>query len=167
MCPTTVGSTSALVYITASMPFLEQDYNGQQFTLDAARAADNHTGQPDAVILTYTLTYFPNRVKDFSSSFPDYRYTTSLNYYDLCRDGNKIYLIDGMEGIMTAEGDHVMLLDQGLPVSEIRIKSGKETKTIYTWGDDFNIKPEEIRNDGIPVSKIMLRKDYEALLNAQ
>lgn len=167
MCSTTVGSTSALVYITASMPFLEQDYNGQQFTLDAARAADNHTGQPDAVILTYTLTYFPNRVKDFASSFPDYRYTTSLNGYDLCRDGNKIYLIDGMEGIMTAEGDHVMLLDQGLPVSEIRIKSGKETKTIYTWGDDFNIKPEEIRNDGISFSKIMLRKDYEALLNAQ
>lgn len=167
MCSTTVGSTSALVYVLVSMPFLEQDYNGQQFTLDAAKAPNNHTDQPEAVILTYTLTYFPNRVKDFASHFPDYRYTTSLNGYDLCRDGNNIYLIDGMEGVMTADGDHLMLLDQGLPVSEIRIKSGKDTKTIYTWGSDFDIKPEGLTENGLPLSKIMLRKDYEAWQNTQ
>lgn len=161
MCTTTVGSTSALVYITASFPFLEQHYNGQQFDVEAATDADNHTGQPDAVILTYTLSYFPNQVKDFASRMPDYRYTTSLNGYDLCRDGNNIYLIDGMEGVTTADGDHLMLLDQGLPVSEIRIKSGKNTKTIYTWGSDFHIKPEGLTENGLPLSKFMLRKDYE------
>lgn len=167
MCTTTVGSTSALVYITASYPFLEQHYNGHQLNMEITSDEDNHTGRPDAVILTYTLTYFPNQVKDFSSRMPNYRYTTSLNDFDLCRDGNNIYLIDGTEGVTTADGDHLMLLDQGLPVSEIRIKAGKNSKVIYTWGDDFNIKPEGLTESGLPLSKIMLRKDYEALLNAQ
>ena len=167
MCTTTVGSTNALVYITASFPFLEQHYNGQQFDVEIASAADNHTGQPEAVILTYTLSYFPNQVEDFANQFPDYRYITSLNDFDLCRDGSRIYLIDGMEGVTTTDGVHLMLIDQGLPVSEIRIKSGKESKIIYTWGDEFDIKPEALTENGLPVSKIMLRKDYEAWQNAQ
>ena len=167
MCTTTVGSTSALVYVLASMPFLEQDYNGHHFDIEVANDADNHTGQPDAVILTYTLTYFPNRVKDYPSRMLDYSYTTGLNGYDLCRDGQNIYLISDMEGVTTADGDHVMLLDQGQPVSEIRIKSGKVTQTIYTWGDYFDIKPEGLTDNGLPLSKIMLRKDYEAWQNAQ
>lgn len=167
MCTTTVGSTNALVYITASFPFLEQHYNGQQFDVEIASAADNHTGQPEAVILTYMLSYFPNQVEDFANQFPDYRYITSLNDFDLCRDGSRIYLIDGMEGVTTTDGVHLMLIDQGLPVSEIRIKSGKESKIIYTWGDEFDIKPEALTENGLPVSKIMLRKDYEVWQNAQ
>lgn len=83
MCSTTIGSTSALVYITASFPFLEQHYNGYQLDMQIAGAAENHTGQPEAVILTYTLSYFPNQAKDFASRMPDYRYTTSLTDYDL------------------------------------------------------------------------------------
>ena len=169
MCATTVGSTSALVYITASFPFLEQHYNGTHFLVTAAANDENHTGQPDAVILTYSLSYYPHQAKKQMSNFPDpdYRYTASLNGYDLCRDGSNIYLIDSTEGVTTADGDHLMLIDQGLPVSEIRIKSGKDVKVIYTWGDAFDIKPEEIDASGIPASNIMLRKDYEALQNTQ
>lgn len=167
MCATTIGSTNALVYITASFPFLEQYYNGHQLEMEIARDAANHTGYPEAVILTYTMSYFPNQAKDFPNQFPDYRYTTSLTDFELCRDGNNIYLVDGMEGITTTDGDHLMLLDQGLPVSEIRVKAGKYGEVIYTWGDGFNIKPEELTENGLPLSNIMLRKDYEALQNTQ
>lgn len=170
MSTVTIHSTSALVSVTASMPFLEQHYNGQGFEMEMARADENHTGQPEAVILTYTLSYFSNQAKDWLSRSPhmsDHRYTTGLNGYDLCRDGTNIYLIDGMEGVTTADGSHLMLLDMGLPVSEIRIKSGKDTKVVYTWGDEFDIHPDAPAGDGYPYSNIMLRKDYEALQNSQ
>lgn len=169
MSATTVGSTSALVYVTASFPFLKQHYNGQQLLVEVDSRDDNPTDQPNAVILTYTLTYFPYQVDDWldMAPNPDFRYTFSLTDYELCRDGNHIYLVDEMKGVTTADGEHLMLIDQGAPVSEIRIKSGKDVKTIYTWGDDFDIKPEEIDASGLPTSKIMLRKDYEAWQNAQ
>ena len=169
MSSTTVGSTSALVYITASFPFLKQYYNGQQLLVEADSRDDNPTGQPDAVILTYTLTYYPNQVDDWLAMEPDpdFRYTFSLTDYELCRDGNHIYLVDGMEGVTIADGEHLMLINPGRPVSEIRIKAGKDIKVIYTWGDDFDIHPEETDASGLAASKIILRKDYEALQNAQ
>ena len=169
MSTTTVGSTSALVYVTASFPFLKQHYNGQQLLVEVDSRDDNPTGQPNAVILTYTLTYFPHQVDDWRDTSPDsdFRYTLGLTDYELCRDSNHIYLVDSIEGITTTAGEHLMLIDPGSPVSEIRIKSGQDVKVIYTWGDDFDIKPEEIDASGLPSSNIMLRKDYEALQNPQ
>lgn len=162
MSTTNISSTSALVSVTATVPFRAQYFNGQQFELETASEADNHTGQPEAVILTYTLHYFPHQLQQHLGE-----HTTPLAGYRLCHDGNNIYLIDGMEGVTTADGTTVMLLDPGLPVSEIRIKSGKDSKVIYTWGDTFDIKTENLTESGYPVSKIMLRKDYESMQNAQ
>ena len=138
---TTIRGTNPYVNIIASFPFLEQHFNGQRLELQPATGQNNHTGQPDAVILTYTLNYFPYQAQDWinrdptpSSSLPvtafkspgqetqpvsptgsDYRHTTGMNSFDLCHDGYNIYLVDGMEGIITADGDHLMLLDTGLP----------------------------------------------------
>lgn len=72
-----------------------------------------------------------------------------------------------MEGVNAADGTHLMLLDTGLPVSEIRIKSGDHGTVIYKWGDEFNIYPEQTSETDLPQCRIMLRKDYEALLNVQ
>ncbi len=160
MSTANISSTSALVSVAATVPFRAQYFNGQSFELETVTDADNHTGQPEAVILTYTLHYFPYQLEQHLGE-----HTTPLAGYRLCHDGSSIYLIDGMEGVTTTDGDHLMLLDPGLPVSEIRIRSGKDVKTIYTWGDDFDIKPEDHSESGYPVSNIMLRKDYEAMLN--
>ena len=193
MYTTTINGTNPLVSIIASFPFLEQHFNGQRFDLQPATGQNNHTGQPEAVILTYTLNYFPYQAKDWinrdptpSSNLPVtafkspgqetrpvsptesyYHHTTGLNSFDLCHDGYNIYLIDGMEGIMLPDGDHLMLLDQGLPISEIRVQCSDDIRVIYTWGDSFHLSTPEVHANGIPASKIMLRKDYEALLNAQ
>lgn len=162
MSTVTISSTSALVSVSATVPFRAQYFNGQQFELETATDSDNHTGQPEAVILTYTLHYFPHQLQGHLGE-----HITPLAGYRLCHDGGNIYLIDGMEGVTTADGSHLMLLDMGLPVSEIRIKSGKDTKVVYTWGDEFDIHPDAPAGDGYPYSNIMLRKDYEALQNSQ
>lgn len=167
MSTTAISSTSALVSVTATVPFRSQFFDGQHFELETARDADNHTGQPEAVILTYTLFYFPHQLKHHVSPMPDEKHTTPLAGYRLCHDDGKLYLIDGKEGLVLPDGNHLLLLDPGLPVSEIRIKAGRDSKVIYTWGDTFEIKPEELTEHNLPISKIMLRKDYEALQNAQ
>lgn len=162
MSTATISSTSALVSVSATVPFRAQYFNGQSFELETATDADNHTGQPEAVILTYTLHYFPHQLKQHLGT-----HTTPLAGYRLCHDNGNIYLIDGKEGVILPDGDQLLLLDPGLPVSEIRIKSGKDSKVIYSWGDTFEIKTEDLTESGYPVSKIMLRKDYEAMQNAQ
>ena len=193
MYTATINGTNPYVSIIASFPFLEQHFNGQRFDLQPATDHNNHTGQPDAVILTYTLNYFPYQAQDWinrdptpSSTLPvtafkvsgqvthpvsptesSYRYTTGLNSFDLCHDGYSIYLIDGMDAVTLADNSHLLLLDTGLPVSEIRVQCNDDVRVIYTWGDSFHLSTPEVHANGIPASKIMLRKDYEALQNAQ
>lgn len=166
MSTATISSTSALVSVSATVPFRAQYFNGQQFELETASDADNHTGQPEAVILTYTLFYFPHQLKHHGGLMP-YEHTTPLAGYRLCHDKGRIYLIGSQEGVTTEDGTTLLLLDPGLPVSEIRIKSGKDSKVIYTWGDTIDIKTEALTEPGYPVSNIMLRKDYEAQQNPQ
>ena len=193
MYTTAINGTNPYVSIIASFPFLKQHFNGQRLDLQPATGQNNHTGQPDAVILTYTLNYLPYQAQDWidrdptpSSSLPvtafkssgqvtqpvspteaDSRYTTGLNSFDLCHDGYNIYLVDGMDSVTLTDDSHLILLDTGLPVSEIRVQCKDDVKVIYTWGDSFHLSTPEIHANGIPASKIMLRKDYEAWQNTQ
>lgn len=163
---TRIHSASPYVSITMSANFLAQDYVGHSLDI---RSADemgvNRTGQPNAVILTYTLEYYPRQAKNSASHLPDYTFTTGLTSYELCHDGSYIYMVDGMEGVTPSDGKHLMLLDTGSPVSEIRVRAGSEEKTIYAWGDELNLYPKALSENGLPTSRIMLRKDYEAWLN--
>lgn len=157
---------SPFVSITMSGNFLAQDYVGHSLNiLVADESGVNHTGQPDAVILIYTPEYYPRQARNSARHLTDYTFTTGLTEYELCHDGSNLYMVDSMEGIIPADGKHLLLLDTGSPVSEIRVRAGSEEKTIYTWGDPLSLSPESLSENGLPTSRVMLRTDYEAWLN--
>jgi len=164
-----IHHTSPIVSITMSGHFLEQDYLGHRLDIQTiGEADDNHTDQPQAVILTYTLRYYPNKAAESALHLPDYRYTTGLTeLLELCSDGEKIYLVDGMEGTTTPDGKHLALLDAGLPVSEIRMRAGSDVRTIYTCGDPIATSPQSLDENGLPTSRTMLRKDYDTWLSTR
>lgn len=163
---TRVQCASPFVSLTMSANFLAQDYVGHSLDIRVAdESGANHTGQPDAVILVYTLEYYPRQAKISARHLPDYTFTTGLTEYELCHDGSHLYMVDGMEGVIPADGKHLLILDAGSPVSEIRVRAGDEEKTIYTWGDPLSLYPESLSENGLPTSRIMLRKDYEAWLS--
>lgn len=163
-----IHHTSPIVSITMSGQFLAQDYLGHQLDIQTIDdTADNQTGQPQSVILTYTLRYYPRKAAESARLLPDYRYTSGLTeLLELCSDGERIYLVGGMEGTTPPDGKHLILLDTGLPVSEIRVKAGRDMRTIYTSGDPIDTTPQALDENGLPTSRTMLRKDYEAWLDA-
>lgn len=163
---THIQCASPYVSLTMSANFLAQDYVGHRLDIRAAdETGDNHTGQPNAVILIYTLEYYPQQAKNSAQHLPGHTFTTGLTEYELCHDGSHLYMVDGMEGVIPDDGKHLLILDAGSPVSEIRVRAGNEEKTIYTWGDELNLYPEALSENGLPTSRIMLRKDYEAWLS--
>ena len=163
---TRIQCASPYVSLTMSASFLAQDYVGHTLDIQSAdEAGSNHTGRPDAVVLTYTLEYHPQQAKNSAQHLPGHTFTTGLTEFELCHDGSHIYMVDGMEGVIPDDGRHLVLLDPGAPVSEIRVRAGSNEKTIYTWGDELILYPESLSENGLPTSRIMLRKDYEAWLS--
>ncbi|MBQ2954800.1 MAG: zf-HC2 domain-containing protein [Clostridia bacterium] len=163
---TRVQCASPFVSLTMSANFLAQDYVGHSLDILVADESDvNHTGQSNAVILIYTLEYYPRQAKNSAIHLPDYTFTTGLTENELCHDGSHIYLVDGMEGVIPSDGMQLMLLDIGSPVSEIRVRAGNKEATIYTWGDPLNVYPESLCENGLPASRVMLREDYETWLS--
>ena len=69
-----------------------------------------------------------------------------------------------MEGVQTTVGRSLLLLKPGLPVSEIRVTDGKETRTLYTWGDEItNANADWFDENGLPKSGYISPSDYERL----
>ncbi len=146
------------------------------------QTAENHTGAPEAVILTWSVRYLPVQARDFfetvtvntfqgfvtpggqlSDPQDGFRYMSALDAYGLCVDDGGVYLVGSQEGIPTATGRTLMLLHPGLPVSEIRVTDGRETLTLYTWGDEIPDYSAAVDEHGLPVSGFISPTDYERL----
>lgn len=192
MCNLRITSTSALANIIATGDFSQFAYSEYSLVTETVGATDNLTGYPKAVNLIYTLKYYPNQARKYTdhahadiallgfkttdqlyadniplSINDNNSFVITISDFELCRDGNNLYLIGGMEGCYTSDATPVMVLDPGLPINRIYIKAGSDTEVVYQWGGDFDIYPEALDEKGLPASKIMLRKDYEALITAQ
>ncbi len=197
-------SNDAKASVDLSATFYGQAYHDYQCEQKIVGKTDeNHTDAKEAVILTYSVSYFPNQAKEFakdearsadvqpfmtvglstiaptssptsaltkdaqlsfSTADTDYHFYFSLDRDKLCVDNGKLYLLEGMEGIQTTVGRTLMLLKPGLPVSEIRVTDGKETRTLYTWGDEItNANADWIDENGLPQSGFISPSDYERL----
>ena len=158
-----LSSSSAVVSLSASCQFNAMayiDHHVEQKIIGATQ--ENLTGQPEAVILTYTLEYYPNQNKNLGLAS---NFSLTMSEYELCRDGSELYLIGGWDSTTASDGEHLLLVKTGLPVSEIRFQAGDTVKTIYTWGSDFEILPDKLDDYFYPASRIMLQSDYEEMTN--
>ncbi len=186
-----ITSTSALANIIASGDFSQFAYSGCSLKTETVSIAEaNLTGYPEAVNLIYTLEYYPNQARKYANQAPadtaligfkttdqlyadniplvvndNNTFVITVSDFELCRDGNNLYLIGGMEGCYTSDATPVIVLDPGMPINRIYIKDGDYAEVIYQWGDGFDIYPEALDENGLPASKILLRKDYETLVN--
>ncbi len=197
-------SNDAKASVDLSATFYGQVYHDYQCDQKIVGKTDeNHTDAKEAVILTYSVSYFPNQAKEFamdearsadvqpfmtagvptiaptssptsaltkdaqhsfSTANTDYHFYFSLDREKLCVDNGKLYLLEGMEGIQTTAGRTLLLLKPGLPVSEIRVTDGKETRTLYTWGDEIpNHTADLVDENGLPRSGYISPSDYERL----
>lgn len=190
MCRLRITSTSALANIIATGDFSQFAYSEYSLVTETVSTTDNLTGYPEAVNLIYTLKYYPNQAREYADHAPadtsllgfkttdqlyadniplsindNNTFVITISDFELCRDGNNLYLIGGMAGCYTSDGTPVMVLDPGLPINRIYIKAGSDTQVVYQWGGDFDIYPETLDENGLPASKILLRKHYETLMN--
>lgn len=160
-----LSSSSAIVNLSASCQFNAMayiDHHVEQKIIGATQ--ENLTSQPEAVILTYTLEYYPNQNKNLGLAS---NFHLTMSEYELCRDGSELYLIGGWDSTTASDGEHLLLVKTGLPVSEIRFQAGDTVKTIYTWGSDFEILPDKLDDYFYPASRIMLQSDYDEMTNEQ
>ncbi len=187
----------ALVSTALSGSFYEQVYDG--FHRDEYYMTLTDTNK-DAVILTYTVHWFPYQHKQIakamnSTVFPDpaptsfkpmgvdaplvedgavlagtngwmsdYRFTTGLDFDTLCMDNGQLYLIDGLDSVLTTTGRALIIPKLGTPVYEVRVSDGKETRTIYAaWRNDeiTNVSANNLDKNGLPLSGVIGPSDLE------
>ncbi|MBE5809447.1 MAG: zf-HC2 domain-containing protein [Clostridiales bacterium] len=159
---TRITSTNAYASITAACQFSPMAYIDHQLEKQIiGNTKENLTGYPEAVILTYTLEYYPNQAKDYTHGS---NCLVTVSDYELCHDGTKLYLVGGYGSATAEDGTPLLLLEPGLPVSEVRVKAGDAVETVYVWGGEFDILPEELDDYFYPPSRIMLRSDYEEMM---
>lgn len=139
----------------------------QHVTLDSSDSSE-------AVILTFSLEYYPDSDKPFAHIFPDKDVRKSIQFgcdsvsphlsgEDLCLKDGQIHQIASSNQIFIL-GDHpLILMDPGLPVCEIRFTDGIDTKTVYRMGDHVDVTKAWHNGVELPPDS-MLREDYEALV---
>ncbi len=92
----------------------------------------------------------------------DYRFTTSLDDNQLCMEDGRLYLIGGMDAAKSTAGRTLLVLLPGMPVAEIRFTDGKNTETIYTWGDEIeNVWDNRSNENALPESGILSPSDLD------
>lgn len=92
----------------------------------------------------------------------DYRFTASLDDNQLCMEDGKLYLIGGMDAAKSTTGRTLLVLLPGMPVAEIRFTDGRNTKTIYTWGDEIeNVWDNRSDENALPESGILSPSDLD------
>lgn len=92
----------------------------------------------------------------------DYRFTSSLDDNQLCMEDGKLYLIGGMDAAKSTTGRTLLVLLPGMPVAEIRFTDGKNTETIYTWGDEIeNIWANRSDENFLPESGFLSPSDLD------
>lgn len=180
---------SASLRISADFP--AQTYNGSGCDVEyVTDSPDNHTGAPEAVILTYSVSYFPYQAKDILKTVPlvqtvqpfqsytqdtadqepyntalhlkGFLYQGALHNQRLCVEDGKLYLADSLSSALTTTGKTLLVVTPGLPVSEIRCTDGKTTFTAYTWGDEIPPVSEDRYDEyGLPKSGMITPSDLE------
>lgn len=172
----------AMFYMELSAIFPQQTYNGVSWEETIVTTDDNHTGAREAVIITYSIHYFPHQASTFINAIPvntpqgfinaesgqtsvgvaDYRYRGGLPADKMCILDGGLYMIASSEYVMTTYGRPLKLLTPGMPVSEIRFTDGKKTVTLYTWGDEIpNHSADRVDEYGLPLSGMISPSDYE------
>lgn len=92
----------------------------------------------------------------------DYRFTSSLDDDQLCMEDGKLYLIGGKDAVISTTGRTLLVLLPGMPVAEIRFTDGKNTETVYTWGDEIeNLWANHSDENALPESGILSPSDLE------
>lgn len=92
----------------------------------------------------------------------DYRFTSSLDDDQLCMEDGKLYLIGGKDAAKSTTGRTLLVLLPGMPVAEIRFTDGKNTETIYTWGDEIeNIWANRSDENILPESGFLSPSDLD------
>jgi len=180
---------AAALRISADFP--AQTYNGSGCDVEVVTdSPENHTGAPEAVILTYSVSYFPYQAKDilktvslaqsvqpFQSRSQDaanqepsntalhlkgFLYQGALHNQRLCVEDGKLYLADSLSSALTTTGKTLLVVIPGLPVSEIRYTDGKTTFKVYTWGDEIPRTSDERYDEyGLPQSGMVTPSDLE------
>ena len=175
---------AASLRISADFP--AQTYNGSGCDVEyVTDSPENHTGAPEAVILTYRVSYFPYQAKDIlktvslvqpfqshsqDSVAPDPHNTTlhlkgflyqgALHNQRLCVEDGKLYIADSLSSALTTTGKTLLVVIPGLPVSEIRYTDGKTTYKAYTWGDEITRTADDRYDEfGLPQSGIITPTD--------
>jgi len=92
----------------------------------------------DPVIVTYQVEYYPARAAQEKMLSPASRWE-ALDYHSMCIKDGHVYMVAESE-IVKENGRDVALMTPGSPVMEIRVTDGKETRIIYTWGDEVQEK---------------------------
>lgn len=92
----------------------------------------------------------------------DYRFTSSLDDDQLCMEDGKLYLIGDKDAAKSTTGRTLLVLLPGMPVAEIRFTDGKNTETIYTWGDEIeNIWANRSDENILPESGFLSPSDLD------
>jgi len=107
--------------------------------------------ETDGAVITYYVEYYPVRARSEQLISPAYR-TLMLSGFSLCLKDGVVYTID-QDSIPFFEpefaGDvSAVYLTPDLPVSEIRVTDGKETRVIYTRGDELPEKRQPSQGEG-------------------
>lgn len=158
----------AMYAMKLSGRFNEQTLKDIKCDIDViGNTAENHTGEPEALILTYSVTYYPYQSEHILSLLSDdYLYDCILEKYKYCVENGKLYQIDHTEGFTSVDGKPLLVLHPGLPVSKILFTDGKNTETIYTWGDYIpNYGTDLLSPNSLPTSGLLSPSDYERLKN--
>ena len=172
----------AMFCMNLSAAFPRQTYNGFMCDEKVVTGAENRTDAEKAVILTYSVSYFPEQARSFmeametvvpqgfmtreqgqlSSPVADFRYNGGLQSNRLCVADGGLYLIGVKEYVMTSYGRPLTILMPDLPVSEIRFTDGKDTVTLYHWGDAIpNHSADRMDEYGVPQSGMLSPSDLE------
>jgi len=177
---------AAKVMISANFP--ASTYNGSGCEVQhVGDSPENLTGEPEAVILTYSVSYFPYQAKDLLQQMPftqplrdtpqdfvdtEYRnpalllesfmYQGALHNQRMCVEDGNLYLVGSTTSVYTNIGKTFLLVTPGLPVSEIRATDGKNTYTVYKWGREIpQITEDRFDEYGLPRSGILTPSDLE------
>ena len=173
----------ALFFMSLSAAFPQTAYNGVSWDEAIVTTQDNHTGADEAIIITYSIEYYPYQARAFIEALPaempqdfvsreagqtsvstNYNFRGGLPVDRMCVVDGGLYMIDSQEYVMTTYGRPLKLLTPGMPVSEIRFTDGKNTVTLYTWGDEIpNHSADRIDEYGVPLSGMISPSDYERL----
>ncbi len=171
----------ALFFMSLSAAFPQTAYNGVGWDETIVTTEGNHTGADEAIIVTYSIEYFPYQARAFLEALPvemlqgfvspeagqtsvraDYRYSGGLPVDKMCVVDGDLYMIASREYVTTTYGRPLKLLTPGLPVSEIRFTDGKNTVTLYTWGDEIpNHSADLVDEYGLPQSSMISPSDLE------